>query len=150
MIFMNETEAFWLDESADQDAGLTKESDVTPIEAVWESGFMDFGADFRRKYSSQIYISMLPQSSSQMVVTATTDRRSEYMEKNINTNVFSWLNANFVDWTFETNDTPKIKRIRLKVKKFVYYKLIFKVVMPGAKATVLGYDQEVRFASMAK
>jgi hypothetical protein len=36
------------------------------------------------------------------------------------------------------------------VKKFVYYKLIFKATKPGAKVTVLGYDQEVRHASMAK
>jgi hypothetical protein len=64
--------------------------------------------------------------------------------------VFSWANANFVDWTFDTNNTPKINRIRLKVKKFVYYKLIIRVTEPGVKATVLGYDQEVRFASMAK
>jgi hypothetical protein len=72
------------------------------------------------------------------------------MEKEITTNVFNWATANFVDWTFDTNDTPKIKRIRLKIKKFVYYKLIFRVERDGAKATVLGYDQEVRFASMAK
>jgi hypothetical protein len=72
------------------------------------------------------------------------------MEKTLLSNVFSWTNANFVDWTFDTNDTPKIKRVRLKVKKFVYYKLIFKVTEPGVKATVLGYYQEVRFASMAK
>ena len=43
-----------------------------------------------------------------------------------------------------------VNRIRLKVKKFVYYKLIFKVNTDGALATVLGYDQKVRFASMAK
>ncbi len=34
--------------------------------------------------------------------------------------------------------------------KHRYYKLIFKVNMDGALATVLGYDQKVRFASMAK
>jgi hypothetical protein len=95
-------------------------------------------------------VSLLPQSNSKVTVTAATDRRSEYMEKTLVSNVFSWANANFVDWTFDTNDTPKIKRVRLKVKKFVYYKLIFKVTEPGVKATVLGYDQEVRFASMAK
>jgi hypothetical protein len=46
--------------------------------------------------------------------------------------------------------TPKIHRVRLKVKKFVYYKLIFKVEEPGARATVLSYDMKVRFSSNVK
>jgi hypothetical protein len=149
MVFATDKDVYCFDEQISQDVsdgGKTAET----IEAIWESGFMDFGADFRRKYSSQIYISMLPASNSEVTVTAQTDRRSEYMEKPINVNVFSWANANFVDWTFDTNDTPKIKRVRLKIKKFVYYKLIFRVAKPGAKVTVMGYDQEVRFASMAK
>lgn len=150
MVFLNDREALTLDENLTQDAAVEPDGEVQTIGALWESGYMDFGADFRRKYSSQIYVSLLPQSNSKVTVTAATDRRSEYMEKTLISNVFSWANANFVDWTFDTNDTPKIKRVRLKVKKFVYYKLIFKVTEPGVKATVLGYDQEVRFASMAK
>ena len=150
MVFLNDREALTLDDNLTQDAAVETDGEVQTIGALWESGFMDFGADFRRKYSSQIYVSLLPQSNSKVTVTAATDRRSEYMEKTLASNVFSWANANFVDWTFDTNDTPKIKRVRLKVKKFVYYKLIFKVTEPGVKATVLGYDQEVRFASMAK
>lgn len=150
MVFLNDREALTLDDNLTQDAAVETGGQVQNISALWESGYMDFGADFRRKYSSQIYVSLLPQSNSKVTVTAATDKRGEYMEKTIVSNVFSWANANFVDWTFDTNDTPKIKRVRLKVKKFVYYKLIFKVTEPGVKATVLGYDQEVRFASMAK
>lgn len=149
MVFVTNNAVYLLDENLSQDVPGDSRA-AENIEAVWESGFMDFGADFRRKYSSQIYVSLLPASGSEVTVTAETDRRSEYMNKNVNANVFSWQNANFVDWTFDTNDTPKIKRVRLKVKKFVYYKLIFKVTKPGTKATVMGYDQEVRFASMAK
>jgi hypothetical protein len=150
MVFLNDREALTLDDNLTQDAAVETGGQVQNISALWESGYMDFGADFRQKYSSQIYVSLLPQSNSKVTVTAATDRRGEYMEKTLVSNVFSWANANFVDWTFDTNDTPKIKRVRLKVKKFVYYKLIFKVTEPGAKVTVLGYDQEVRFASMAK
>ena len=72
------------------------------------------------------------------------------MEKTIENSVFQWSNANFPDWTFATNDRPTINRVRLKVKKFVYYKLIFKVETEGATATILGFDQQIRFASMAK
>lgn len=150
MVFRNEKELFYLDEGLSTDTAETAGGETQAIGAVWESGYMDFGVDFRRKYSSNIYISLLPQSKSELVVTAETDRRGEYMEKTVTTNVFDWENANFVDWTFDVNDTPKIHRVRLKVKKFVYYKLIFKVVTKGARATVLSFDQQVRFSSMAK
>jgi hypothetical protein len=111
---------------------------------------MAFGADFLKKYSSQIYVSLLPQSNSEVTVTAQTDRRTEYVEKLVSANVFGWPAMNFVNWTFDVNDTPKIRRVRLKVKKFVYYRLVFRAGANGSKATVLGYDQQVRFGSMAK
>ena len=72
------------------------------------------------------------------------------MQKQVTANIFSWNGADFRWWTFNTNAAPKINRVRLKVKKFVYYKLILSVDEPGAQATVLGYDQTVRFGSMAK
>ena len=150
VFFTNGQEAFCFNSDIRKDAALTPDGEAMDIKAVWESGYMDFGADFRRKYTSQIYISMLPQSNSKMTITAETDRRSEYTEKTITSNIFDFSNVDFRYWTFDTNDTPKIQRVRLKVKKFVYYKLVFRVDGDGAAATVLGYDQEIRFGSMAK
>lgn len=150
MIFVTGTEAFCFDESVTRDASEEPGGAPQPIKAIWESGFMHFGADFKRKYSSIIYVSVKPQFNSSITVTAETDKRDDYMEKTIENNVFQWSNANFPDWTFATNDRPTINRVRLKVKKFVYYKLIFKVEKDGATATILGFDQQVRFASMAK
>lgn len=150
MIFANEQEAFTFEDSLTKDAAVEIGGKAQKIAAVWESGFMNFGADFRRKYSSIIYVSVQPQFNSEIIITAATDKRIDYMEKVIEDNVFQWSNANFPDWTFNTNDRPKIKRIRLKVKKFVYYKLIFKIEKEGAQGTILGFDQQIRFASMAK
>jgi hypothetical protein len=65
-------------------------------------------------------------------------------------NIFDFSALDFEDFTFNTNNTPKIHKVRLKAKKFVYYKLIFRVDTDGAAATVLSYDQRVRFGSMAK
>lgn len=150
MVFVGEEEAFFFDESMTRDAPMVSGGEPQQIKAVWESGFMHFGADFRRKYSSIIYVSVLPQFNSNIIITAETDKRDDYMEKSIENSVFQWSNANFKDWTFSTNDRPTINRVRLKVKKFVYYKLIFKVEVDGAQATILGFDQQIRFASMAK
>lgn len=150
MVFVTEKEVFYFDEASSVDAPEEFGGESTQIKAVWESGYMDFGADFRRKYSSRIYVSMLPESRSMMSVTASTDRRETYMEKSLRNDVFGWDNVGFANWTFNLSVIPKIQRVRLKVKKFVYYKLIFKVEEPGARATVLGFDQQVRFSSMVK
>lgn len=150
MVFVTETEVFYFDDTASVDAPEAGGAESLPIGAVWESGYMDFGADFKRKYSSRIYVSMLPESRGRMTVTASTDRRENYMEKVLTAGVFSFENLGFADWTFNLLETPKIQRVRLKVKKFVYYKLVFRVEVPGARATVLGFDQQVRFSSMVK
>ena len=150
MVFCNDTEAFCMDDAITRDAALEHGGTPMAIPAVWESGFMHFGADFRRKYSSEIYVSVKPAAKSHIIVTAETDKRADYLEKEITNDVFEWNNANFSDWTFNTNDRPTINRVRLKVKKFVYYKLIFKIVQEGAQGTILAVDQKVRFASMAK
>ena len=139
-----------MDDDVTMDAALVPGGEPVAIPAVWESGFMHFGADFRRKYSSEIYVSVKPAAKSHIVITAETDKRADYLEKEIQNNVFEWSNADFSDWTFNSNDRPTINRVRLKVKKFVYYKLIFKIVKSGAKGTILAVDQKVRFASMAK
>jgi hypothetical protein len=150
MVFCNDTEAFKFVDGLTTDTTTDDNGTTQPIKALWESGFMHFGADFRRKYSSEIYVSVLPQSDSHIIVTAETDKRSDYLEKEIVNNIFQWDNANFADWTFNTNDRPTINRVRLKVKKFIYYKLIFRIEKPGAQGTILSVDQKVRFASMAK
>ena len=150
MVFCNDTEAFRFDESLTMDVPVVTGEPAMAIPAVWESGFMHFGADFRRKYSSEIYVSVKPAAGSHIIVTAETDKRADYLEKELQNNIFQWSNANFRDWTFNTNDRPTINRVRLKVKKFIYYKLIFKIVKEGAQGTILAVDQKIRFASMAK
>lgn len=150
LVFAGQKGIFCLTEDAGMDDPENIGGEQLPILAVWESGYMDFGADFRKKYSSEIHISMLPQSRSNLSVTASTDRRENYRVKEIGSNIFSFDNASFTAWSFNMNRIPKIRRVRLKVKKFVYYKLIFKVEEPGARATVLSYDMKVRFSSNVK
>lgn len=135
MVFTTENDMFFFDREKTTDAGEKWSDEDTGIPCIWESGMQDFGADFRRKYSSILYVSMLPEENSELIVTAETDRRDDYPEKSA---------------SFEEAGTPKIRRIRLKTKKFVYYKLIMRVDAKGKQATVLGYDQEVTFSSMAK
>lgn len=150
VVFINGTEAFTLDSGMTYDAAPEVNGAPTAIPAVWESGFMHFGADFRRKYSSEVYLSIRPNTRSEVIVTAETDKRDDYIEKTVSNNVIDFSNISFSEWTFNTFNRPTINRVRLKVKKFIYYKLIFRIDKPGARGTILAVDQKVRYGSMAK
>lgn len=150
MLFASANSIYQFDYNESRDVSLTEEKNNVDIEAVWESGYMSFGAPFKRKYSSTIWISVLPEVASNIGITVSTDSRDEYRQKETGINLFSWNSMDFSNFSFTMNNAPKIKRIKLKVKKFVYYKMIFNVSRSGARATVLGYDQQVRFSSYAK
>ena len=111
---------------------------------------MSFGADYLRKYSSRLWVSLLPQAESDLEITVRTDKRSDYITKNIGYFLSDFSRMNFSSFSFDTWRALKMKRVQIKVKKFVYYKLILRVTKPGARATVLGYDQQVRYSSAVK
>lgn len=101
-----------------------------PIDAVWESGSMHFSEDFRRKYSAMVWVGVKPEDGSLLSVTARTDRK-----------------ADFAEYSFSgraTGEVPETARVRLKAKKFTYYKLILRSSAPNATATVVSADIRVR------
>lgn len=150
VMFSKGGEIFCFDESYTQDENIEAGEPLVPYESKYESGYMDFGSDYLRKYSSMIWVSVKPEALSQMDITVKTDQKSEYITKTVGTNLFDFSNIDFSNFSFLTNNAPKMQRVKLKVKKFVYYKMIFNVKKPGARATVLGYDQQVRYSSQVK
>lgn len=148
--FANENVVFAFDESENYDAPVEENGQNQQIFAVWQSGYMDFNAPSRRKYSSRIWLSLLPEAASYIDVTVQTDKRSDYLSKNAGYALFGFGSVDFSNMSFLTWHAPQIRRIQMKVKKFVYYKLIFQISKPGSRATVLGYDQQVRFSSEVK
>ena len=150
MLFCTKDSVYTFDSGKRYDASVTDGGKELKIEATWESGHMAFGADYLRKYSSTIWISLLPESCSSVDITASTDRRDNYIVKNAGFNLMDFSEIDFSNFSFAVRNAPKIKRLKLKVKKFVYYKLIFRVTDPGARVTILGYDQQIRYSSYAK
>lgn len=121
-----------------------------PINAYWESGSMSFGQDYMRKYAAQMWIGIKPESRAEVEVTVITDRKDSYNEKVITSQLTSFAQANFADWSFSTNRQPKMRRLKIKAKKFVYYKLVFKTNSPDTTATIVAADIRVRFTGYAK
>lgn len=95
------------------------------IDCVWESGHMAFGTESTRKYSSYLWATLLAGPGAIASFTARTDRRAEYAIKTDYANTTGLFDAvEFDRFSFETYLAPFAKRLKLKVKKFVYYKLI--------------------------
>lgn len=127
-----------------------RNDDLEPIDALWESGSMDFGQDWRRKYSANIWVAIKPESLSRVTVTAQSNRKSDYVKKVVAYSLATFENANFAHWAFGTNRKPQVQRVRIKVKKFTFYKLIFSSLSASAASTILGVDFQVRYTGNVK
>ena len=111
---------------------------------------MSFGADYKRKYSAQLWIGLKPESGSKITVTVQTDRKSSYTEKDVSTDLAGFSAGDFGDFSFKTNRKPQMAKLKIKAKKFVFYKLIFEGDIMGKTATVLAADIKVRYTGNAK
>ena len=129
------------------------------ITAYWESGSEAFGKEFMRKYSSTIWVTLKPENRSRVVVTAVTDRNGNLEEDvlspplaeyTVAASLSTFSDADFRAWSFNTSRVPKIFRSKLKAKKFVYYKLIFKMDGTNTTATIVSADIKVRFTGQAR
>lgn len=150
LVFANSCSLFSFDPNTAYDAAPYDDGNASPVRSRWESGYMAFGADYRRKYSSTLWVSILPEVGSKMDITVKTDRREEYLIKEAGRPLLGFGAVDFSNFSFLISRAPKLQRVKIKVKKFVYYKLIFEVNHPGARATIMSYDQQVRFSSPVK
>jgi hypothetical protein len=120
------------------------------IDALWESGDMDFGADFRLKYSGGIWLAIKPESQARVTVTARSNRLGDCAEKVVASALAGFTHVDFKHWSFAINRQAQTDHIRLKVKKFTFYRLILRSVSASATATVLGADVKLRYAGNVK
>lgn len=120
------------------------------IVAYWESGSMSFGADYMQKYSSCLWVSIKPEDSGEINVTVQTDRQSDNQSAVIGSGFFNFVTLDFTKLSFNCNDKPKIQMKKIKVKKFVYYKLIFRSDSNNTTATITAADIDVRFIGKAR
>ncbi|UOO38257.1 hypothetical protein IZU99_03095 [Oscillospiraceae bacterium CM] len=118
--------------------------DGAPIDAYWQSGAMDFGADFMRKYASELFITLKPELFAGVIVTVRTNLKSDFEERTVSYGLGTFKHANFAHWSFGTNRQPQTRRLKLKAKKFAYYQLIFKSNTDWSTATILSADFKVR------
>lgn len=127
-----------------------RNDDGTAIDCYAETGSMDFGANWRQKYETILWVSIKPESGARVTVTAESNRRSDYPDKVVASSLATFSRANFAHWSFGTNRKPQVERIKLKVKKATFIKLIFKSNSASATATILSVDDNIRFGGNVK
>jgi hypothetical protein len=138
-----------LDEKASSD--LVGDGEAFAPACYWESGSMAFGADYQRKYSAMLWIGLKPGGNAAVLVTAKTDRTSGLAEKVVASRSGTFVDAHFGAWSFNTSTRPTMKRLKIKAKKFIYYKLVLQNSTDDeATATVTAADIRVRFTGYAK
>lgn len=127
-----------------------KSDDGDAIECLFESGSMSFGQDFMRKFSAELWVGMSPESQSSVTVEVETDRSSDNNAQTITERLMWFDDVDFANWTFLFDTNPKMHRLKIKAKKFVFYKLKFKSNSATDTATIVAADIKVRYTSFAK
>lgn len=120
------------------------------IAARWASGNMAFNADFRRKYSAMLWVGIVPTYGGALEVTIITDRKVDFSKKIVSRSRATFARANFANWSFETSRRPTMQRLKLKAKKFTYYKLIFTNDSDNTTAAVTSADVRVRYTGYVR
>jgi len=108
------------------------------IKADWQSGAIDFGAAYSRKYSAALWVGLKPVEGTSVDVTVITDRKNTFLEKNVSSE------------KAKIPGEPFMAKTKLKAKKFVYYRLILKVEKKMLPVTVTNVEIRVRMTSDAK
>ena len=127
-----------------------RNDDGENIVCLAESGAMDFSKDWLLKYSPMVFVAMKPESGARVTVTVESNRKSDYEPKMVAYGIATFSHVDFSHFSFGTNRKPQVKRVKMKVKKATFYKLIFKSDSASATATVLGTDVQVRYAGSVK
>lgn len=120
------------------------------ITGYWESGAEPFDREFMRKYSAMLWVVLKPELRSQLTVTVETDRKSDHAKKVAASSLMTFGNADFRKWSFNTNRKPHTIRLKIKAKKFTYYKLILEYSGTNTTATVVAADMRIRYTGYAK
>jgi len=124
--------------------------DGDAFDSYWESGSIDFNKPFMRKFMSEVWVAVKPQTTSKVTVTVATDKKSEYTERVIDNSLIDFWNINFADFSFKVSKKPQIKKLKIKAKKFAFLKFILKSQEPDSTATVLMIDPKIRETGYVK
>lgn len=127
-----------------------RNDDGAELDCYAATGAMDCSRDWLLKYSPVLYVAMQPETGARVYVTAESDRRSDYPDKLVAHGVANYTHVDFRHFSFNTNRKPKVRKVRMKVKKATFYRLVFRMKSASATATIIETDVLLRYAGTVK
>lgn len=127
-----------------------RNDDGAEIDCYAATGSMAFSAEYLRKYSTLVFISLQPEDGARILVSAESNRRSDYPDKVVAASLATFEHVDFRHFSFNVNRKPQVRRVKLKVKKAAYYKLIFRSKSASSTATVLEVNVKFRYSGTVK
>lgn len=122
------------------------------VSTEWEGGYYDFGAEWQRKFTNQVWVTMEPATKVNLDVYWQTDR--DPAEKMASVSIgyyrFVYSEANYGTWTYNTSSSPKPQRVRTKAKKFAFLKLILRNELLDYTSSVLAITFDARIGGNVK
>ena len=111
--------------------------DGTVFDSYWESGSIDFGKNYMRKFMSELWVGLKPDAHYSVTVSGRSDRKET-------------LTIKKVSGTAGTNTTPFVKKMKIKAKKFAFLKLILESAESDSTATVVSLSTKIRETGYSK
>lgn len=142
----------------------------TNIDASWDMHFYDFDIEYIIKYINKIWVSLQPKGRSSVDLYWESNNGSSYvntfdfgnvdfdnftLETNpamatISYDLFDYASLDYVNWTYKTQYNPQPFRVKLKAKKFTYFKLVLKNGRVDTNCTVLSLNFLTRLGGESK
>ncbi|MDR0861989.1 MAG: hypothetical protein LBN30_04345 [Oscillospiraceae bacterium] len=114
------------------------------ISAFWRSGSLSFDAEWRRKYTPRIFVTMKPEPRGRVEVTARTNRRGDYEKLAVSSGLATLADADFRRWSFGTNREPQTAKLNLRARKFTFLQLVLESDTDWSSATIVSADIVLR------
>jgi hypothetical protein len=113
-------------------------------------GFHNFGVDWVRKFIQDMFISILPYTTTHVDIYVSTDRNAAFQfVGTVAYSIGGFDTWDFSTWSFETNYSPQPFEKKLKAKKIDYLKI--KLISKGKdSATVLSMTLPTRMGGKVK
>ncbi len=125
-----------------------RNDDGRKIDAVWESGSMDFGQANRYKYSNAVYLTLKPESQVRVSVSVQTDVGVRTQAMTAASGLATLAELNFGRFSFLVNRKPFTVRLRFRTGRYTFYKLFLKSSSASSTATVLSASIPVSYANL--
>lgn len=121
-----------------------RNDDGAAIEAVWQSGEMDFDCGYRRKWGKYLWVNLKPESGSRLTVVARSDDWGDGEEKEVRSERMNYCHIHYGHWSYSTAGQGRMKRVKPWNGNFSSGQIRLKSHSASETATVLALEGTIR------